>query len=558
MQADLVAKLEEMREEEATEMMEEHALEMKQVLEQCRGKVKDLRVELTGREEALETLQGELDKAKNTITRYEGLLPPDTPASRPGAESSDDSETDTASLPDHEPRSWFGQRPRPKTEQDKDSPGKAIKAAGKAALKLFPGFSGDGSETSEDPPLTARRGGGTSPEERLLQDLASKTRQVKSLEEVRDMLGAAVAAKDDRIHELGEAVRDKDLTIDKLEAEAAQRQELTSYLKAEYSKKELLIDQLTTQISQQQSAGDQGIQEQNRIVRQAQQDMLSLTGERDMLAAALQAKDSKLDELMIQIEEKKEEPTTESSPARQELASELRVAEMSLSALKEEHARAMKEARGELKGVEGVRDMLAGLIQEKDNQISELQDALSLKEAELIGSVGSPLGAISELGELGEEHMESFTAHAAKWRRKLGHATAMAAAATAVASQALDQEHFLTRIVTVPVDAETLLSPRSGPQHEDAFQARGKSLGGGLQWGEFRDEVSILRGEHEDSSHAAQRRLLHLRSKIGRRRSAPDVGSFLDRLTSPVPASPMQASPSPLKMGQPLPSPRRR
>lgn len=111
---------------------------------------------------------------------------------------------------------------------------------------------------------------------------------------------------------------------------------------------------------------------------------------------------------------------------RQELAAALATAEKALLCEREEREAQRREAEAELKGVEGVRDMLAGIIkarplsvraskrltpghpdldldriwlQEKDAALEELQG--SLGQAGELG-VGSPLSAISELGELGE------------------------------------------------------------------------------------------------------------------------------------------------------------
>lgn len=117
----------------------------------------------------------------------------------------------------------------------------------------------------------------------------------------------------------------------------------------------------------------------------------------------------------------------EASPERQELAAALATAEKALLCEREEREAQRREAEAELKGVEGVRDMLAGIIkapplsvraleapdpgpiwiliwiecwlQEKDAALEELQG--SLGQAGELG-VGSPLSAISELGELGE------------------------------------------------------------------------------------------------------------------------------------------------------------
>lgn len=79
------------------------------------------------------------------------------------------------------------------------------------------------------------------------------------------------------------------------QAEAAQHAEMVAYLKGEDTKKETLIDELTTQLNQPQN--EKGLHTLHGELREAQSELLSLKGERDMLVAALKAKESRLEEV---------------------------------------------------------------------------------------------------------------------------------------------------------------------------------------------------------------------------------------------------------------------
>jgi len=210
-QADLVAKLEEMREEELMEVQAEHTEELKQITLES------------------DKLRSELEELREEHKEIqERLIDRDAAAA---ADSSDESASSRAStgvrVGDFKissdfirPQTWFGQK-------RKESP-----------------------ETLAPPihVVAARKSG----EEEDGLELVLAQREIKSLQEVRDMLGLAITAKDERICELGKEARERDIKLEKLESDLSSfktkltdQKELMAYLKADYEVKEALILTLT-------------------------------------------------------------------------------------------------------------------------------------------------------------------------------------------------------------------------------------------------------------------------------------------------------------------------
>jgi len=77
----------------------------------------------------------------------------------------------------------------------------------------------------------------------------------------------------------------------------------------------------------------------------------------------------------------------------------------------------VKRLKVVLKSVECVRDMLGGVIADKDKEIAVLKDSLASSSS--VAMDDHPSTPMSTMRDLGEEHFESFSAHAAKWNRRL-------------------------------------------------------------------------------------------------------------------------------------------
>lgn len=141
-----------------------------------------------------------------------------------------------------------------------------------------------------------RRGGALHAEYTHTGDLASAQREISALCEMRDMLAGAVAAKDERIAELGQELRGKDARLDELEVEAVAKEELLAYLRKDAGEKEGLLDDLQAALAR--SSEDTNTE----LLKIARKELLTCERERDELRAQVEGLKRELSGVQNQLE----------------------------------------------------------------------------------------------------------------------------------------------------------------------------------------------------------------------------------------------------------------